>query len=91
VPITITLIPVTKYIAANLGLDVEALAWSMIFGANLGGNFTPIGSPSNIIAIGMLKRKGKNISFREWFRKYAIFPCIHLFLAGLYTGLLVVT
>ena len=91
VPITITLIPVTKYIAANLGLDTEALAWSMIFGANLGGNFTPIGSPSNIIAIGMLKRKGKNISFWEWFRKYTIFPCIHLFLAGLYTGLLVVT
>lgn len=91
VPITITLIPVTKYIAADLGLDTEILAWSLIFGANLGGNFTPIGSPSNIIAIGMLKRKGKNINFLEWFRKYAIFPCIHLFLAGLYMGLLVVT
>ena len=90
IPITITLIPIIKYISDKVGLSIETLAWSMVFGANLGGNFTPIGSPSIIIATGMLKRKGKNISFYEWFRKYAVFPCVHLLLAGLYTILLVV-
>ncbi|MCD6240176.1 hypothetical protein J7K27_01440, partial [Candidatus Bathyarchaeota archaeon] len=71
-------------------LNREILAWSMVFGANLGGNFTPIGSPSIIIAMGMLKKKGINISFHEWIKKYGILPCIHLLLATLYTILLVV-
>jgi len=90
IPITITLIPITKYLSTKVGLNIETLAWSIVFGANLGGNLTPIGSPSNIIAAGMLKRKRKNISFHEWFREYAIFPCVHLLLASLYTILLVV-
>ena len=58
--------------------------------ARCSGNLTPTGSPSNIIAIGMLKKRGKNIGFYEWFKKYAFLPCIHLFLASLYILLLVV-
>jgi len=90
IPITLTLIPVAKYLSKTVGLNLETLAWSMVFGANLGGNLTPIGSPSNIIAVGMLKKKGMNIGFHEWLKKYAILPCIHLVLASLYTLLLVV-
>jgi len=90
IPITLTLIPVIKYLSGAVGLNLEILAWSLVFGANLGGNLTPIGSPSNIIAIGMLKKRGRNISFREWFGKYSIISCIHLLLASLYTLLLVV-
>ena len=90
IPITITLIPIVNSLSQSLGLNREILAWSMVFGANLGGNFTPIGSPSIIIAMGMLKKKGINISFHEWIKKYGILPCIHLLLATLYTILLVV-
>ncbi len=90
IPITITLIPIVKYLSSSMGLNLGILAWSMIFGANLGGNFTPIGSPSIIIATGMLKKKGVNIGFHEWIRKYGIFPLVHLVLASLYTILLVV-
>jgi len=90
IPITITIIPVVTHFSQRLGLSLENLAWSVVFGANLGGNLTPIGSPSNIIAIGMLKKKGINIHFHEWFKKYGILPCIHLVLASLYTILLVV-
>lgn len=90
IPITITLIPIVRYLSSNLGLNMETLAWSMVFGANLGGNLTPIGSPSNIIAVGMLKKKGKNISFHEWFNKYSILSSLHLLIASLYTILLVV-
>ncbi|RLI42846.1 hypothetical protein DRO59_02875 [Candidatus Bathyarchaeota archaeon] len=90
IPITITLIPIVRYLSSVMGLNLETLAWSMVFGANLGGNLTPIGSPSNIIAIGMLKKRGKNIGFYEWFKKYAFLPCIHLLLASLYILLLVV-
>ncbi|RLI21868.1 hypothetical protein DRO54_02595 [Candidatus Bathyarchaeota archaeon] len=90
IPITITLIPIVKYLSSSLGLSLGVLAWSMVFGANLGGNFTPIGSPSIIIATGMLKKKGMNIGFHEWIKKYGIFPAIHLLLASIYTVLLVV-
>ena len=58
--------------------------------ARCSGNLTSIGSPSNIIAIGMLKKRGKNIGFYGWFKKYAFLPCIHLLLASLYILLLVV-
>ena len=42
------------------GIPNDSLWLSLILGANLGGNFTPIGSPSNIIALNMYYRMVKN-------------------------------
>ncbi len=39
------------------------LWWGLVIGANLGGNMTPIGSPSNVITIGISEQEGYPISF----------------------------
>ncbi len=63
-----TYIPVIKSLhMANLSLN--ALWWSLLFGACLGGNITAIGSTANIVAIGLLeKQQGTKISFVYWLK-----------------------
>ncbi len=45
------------------------LWWSLLFGATLFGNLTMIGSTANIIALGLLEKRGlPRISFMQWLR-----------------------
>lgn len=51
----------------NLGLNTLPFWWGMLFGGTLLGNLTIIGSTANIVAIGMLERRGLGaISMTEW-------------------------
>jgi sodium-dependent dicarboxylate transporter 2/3/5 len=45
---------------------VKALALGVPFAANIGGIGTPIGTPPNALAIGILREKGISISFLQW-------------------------
>ncbi len=45
---------------------VKALALGIPFAANIGGIATPIGTPPNALAIGILREKGISISFCQW-------------------------
>lgn len=65
--IAAALTPVIVTISEATGLNVIVLGWALIIGANLGGNFTPIGGPSNVIGISILaKRTGQKISWGDW-------------------------
>jgi len=79
-----TFIPVTQAIIEHAGHFAQPLVWGLVFGANLGGSFTPIGSPSNIVALGILERNGLKGFFRRFFKIGAIAALIHLALANLY-------
>ena len=49
------------------------LWWALLFGACFGGNITMIGSTANIVALGMLERRGGgNITFFQWFKIGAV-------------------
>ncbi len=56
----------------NLQLTAIAgnyLWWALLFGATLFGNLTPIGSTANIVALGMLEKRGiAKIGFVQWFK-----------------------
>jgi len=77
IPVTLTFIPV----AQQLGVQVMGLAnsyplqWSLLSCALLGGDLLPIGSPSTIIAMDILKKSGIKLTTTE-FLKYsgAILP-----------------
>ena len=84
IPITMILIPIMKYVSRFAHIPLRILGWSMVFGANLGGSLTPIGAPSCIIAVGILRREGKPISWGEWFRKCLPLVSIQLLLASFY-------
>lgn len=47
----------------------EAIYWLMLFGGTFMGNMTVIGSTANIIAIGMLEKRGHGtVKFGYWFK-----------------------
>ncbi len=80
--IAAALSPVIVTVASSTGMDPIVLAWALIIGANLGGDFTPIGSPSNVIGMGILaKRTGVKLGWGDW--KYpAYVTIIHLIVAS---------
>ncbi len=88
IPMTLTLIPVMQQVSAATGYSLRVLGWSIVFGANLGGNLTPIGSAANIIGLGILKKEGKVISWSEWFSKVAPFSILLMIIATLYVSVL---
>ncbi len=55
--------------------------WSVIFGSNLGGNITPIGSASTVVALTVLHKFGIRLSFLEFVSKAFIFAFAQLILA----------
>ena len=55
IPVAATLIPIVRHI----GEPLEPLWWSLIFGCNLGGNATPIGSISCVIALHTLHKEAQ--------------------------------
>jgi Na+/H+ antiporter NhaD/arsenite permease-like protein len=66
VPFLLAMIPVTQKIADTLGAPAPLLMFALLIGSCLGGNITPIGASANVVAIGMLKKKGHLVSFREF-------------------------
>ncbi len=86
--IAAALSPVIVTVAASTGMDPIVLAWALIIGANLGGDFTPIGSPSNVIGIGILaKRTGIKLGWSDW--KYpALVTIVHLIVASVLVTIL---
>lgn len=68
VPYTLTMLPVVTVIARNLNVEPITIAWAILLGTTLGGNLTYIGASANIMAIRLLERKGKTITFTQFIR-----------------------
>ena len=62
--------------------------WAVIFGANLGGNITPIGSASTVVAMTVIKKQNVELSFLGFVKMALPFAFVQLVLATLYLGLL---
>jgi len=83
-------IPLSAVLAQILGHHDPAYAsnspfwWAVIFGANLGGNLTPIGSASTLVAMTVIHRNGIKLSFGGFVRKAFPFALIHIVLAVAY-------
>ncbi len=65
----------------------SSLWWSCIFGCNLGGNFTPIGSASTVVAVSVMHKHGLPITFKDFVIKAAPFALAHVLLATVYVSL----
>lgn len=84
-------IPLAAMLANILrGLGTEAsspLWWSVVFGANLGGNLTPIGSASTVVAVTVMNKHGLRVGFGTFVKKALPFAVVQLSLATLYVWL----
>ncbi len=84
-PIIVALSPVAKTLL-EIGLTgAFMLPWSLLFGGTFGGNLTIIGSTANIVAAGMIEKRGIRIEFGEWVKIGGIVVAITLLVAYLWT------
>ena len=65
------------------------LWWSVVFGANLGGNITPIGSASTVVAVPVMHKHGLKVSFAGFVKLAVPFAALHILLAIGYVVLFV--
>ncbi len=67
VPYLAAMLPVATTLARDMGVaDATVLLFGLLVGASLGGNITPIGASANVVATGMLKKRGYAVSFPEF-------------------------
>ena len=65
----------------------QAIYWLMLFGGTFMGNMTVIGSTANIIAAGMLEKRGHgSIKFLEWFKIGLIVSIVSMAIATVLLG-----
>lgn len=73
-----------KILAAQGTPGDSSLWWSVIFGANLGGNLTPIGSASTLVAVTIIHKHKLKLSFGGFVAKALPFAALHIALATIY-------
>ena len=59
----------------------SSLWWAVIFGANLGGNITPIGSASTLVAVAIMHKHEVKLGFGSFVVKAVPFAIVQLILA----------
>ena len=62
----------------------STLWWSVIFGANLGGNLTPIGSASTVVAVTVMSKNKLGMTFTRFVKLSFPFAAVQLVLATLF-------
>lgn len=58
--------------------------WCVIFGANLGGNITPIGSASTVVAATIIHRQKLKLGFLDFVKIALPFAIMQIILAIIY-------
>lgn len=68
IPYVATMLPVIGAITFKLGISPYLFYFGLLCGATLGGNLTPIGASANITAVGLLRKEGHHVSFKDFFK-----------------------
>ena len=86
VPFVATMIPLIKQIGTVITQPnlMDPIWWSMSLGTCLGGNGTLIGASSNVVAIGITKKNGINISFMEFTKVSVAYTILSLIISSVY-------
>jgi Na+/H+ antiporter NhaD/arsenite permease-like protein len=58
--------------------------WAVIFGANLGGNITPIGSASTLVAVTIIHKNQIDLSFADFVKRALPYAVMQLTVAVVY-------
>ncbi len=57
---------ITQMSLVSPGLPPGILAWAALTGLSLGGNMTPIGASPNVVAYGILEKRGTRLGWKKW-------------------------
>ncbi len=64
--------------------ESSPLWWSVVFGANLGGNLTPIGSASTLVAVTIIHKNKLSMSFGKFIKMAIPFTAVQIVIAIAY-------
>ncbi len=86
IPFTVAALPIVDLLTASIpgAAESSVLYWALILGADLGGNFTYLGSAPNIVAVGLLAQAGYQLSFGRFMRDSVPITTVTLILATIY-------
>ena len=65
---TISMVPVIHNIGAVTSFNLKPVWWALSLGACLGGNGTLIAAAANLVGVNILRRQGRIITFKDFFR-----------------------
>lgn len=82
VPLAFSMVPIIKNISINKSISLSLLAWSLSLGTDLGGNGTPIGASSNVIALSILEKSGTKMTWGYYLKKVSLSVIFSLILSA---------
>ncbi|AEJ20268.1 SLC13 family permease [Gracilinema caldarium] len=68
VPYIVVMLPVSKALASGLSLKPELYMFALLIGSCMGGNLTPFGASANVVSVGILKKQGYPMYFKDWLK-----------------------
>ncbi|MDD5604431.1 MAG: SLC13 family permease [Dehalococcoidales bacterium] len=68
VPYTVIMLPVCSMLASSLGVNPFPFYFGMLIGTGMGGNLTPVGATANVLACGMLEKRGYRIKMGSYIK-----------------------
>jgi len=81
---TISMVPVIHNIGAAAAFNLNPVWWALSLGACLGGNGTFIAAAANLVGVNILKRQGRIITFKDFFRIGLPIMLISIILSSVY-------
>jgi len=82
IPVATSLSPIVRDMVVDQSWEV--LWWGLVIGANLGGCMTPIGSPSNVIAMGVSEQEGYPIPFNQFLKLGVMLTILYFIISMAY-------
>ena len=81
--LVVTLTPVA-ILLNQLGIARISLYFALLFGGVFGGNYTPVGSTANIVAVGLAEKRKIRITWGSWLKLALVSTTIQILVALLY-------
>jgi len=81
---TISMVPVVHNIGVATSFNLNPIWWALSLGACLGGNGTFIAAAANLVGVNILKRQGRIITFKDFFRIGLPIMLISIILSSVY-------
>src|SRR5438477_3126399 len=82
VPLVTVFIPVIGAMSSFPGISIAPLAWALAVGTGIGGMATPIGTASNMVALNILNKEEKRLSFARFAKRSIPLTIIDLLIAN---------
>jgi len=83
VPLVTVFIPIIASMAASSGIALAPLAWALAVGTGVGGMATPIGTASNLVALNILNKDRKRLSFARFAKRSIPLTILDLAIANI--------